>query len=274
MDEGKWWFAHPPLKPSRSAGEIMEKIWQTPNTDQQGLGAAVSTGSATEVGGLKQPTPQGQPVDRLTCAQTGDGRGARRGADVRHTALELMNHWHTSGWTTSERQVLTRPQRLDRAAERQEHRPVRRLQQLWRRSRAAKLFAVRTVSPENQGKKTPGVAGVANRTPPARLDLVPHLPRADNASPVRRGSRPQPATMEPRPVGIPPLVARAQQRWVTPALEPAGAAQFEPTGEGFRPGRSTGEAMGAIDGPINQQPTGVGGAAIATGVARIPHTAW
>lgn len=102
------------------------------------------------------------------------------------TAMAPRDQWHTIGWTKIERQVLKLQKRLYRAAERKAHRQVRRLQQLWLRSRAAKLLAVRNVTQENQGQKTPGVDGVAHRTPPERLDLVKHLHLEASASPVRR----------------------------------------------------------------------------------------
>jgi RNA-directed DNA polymerase len=90
-----------------------------------------------------------------------DGSGVSRGAEVMNPAIAPMSQWHTRGWTKSARQGCKRQNRLDRAAKRAEHRQVRRLQTLGRRSRAAKRFAVRKGTQENQGQQTPGVAGVA-----------------------------------------------------------------------------------------------------------------
>jgi RNA-directed DNA polymerase len=178
------------------------------------------------------------------------------------------------GWATSERQVCKLQQRLYRAATREDHRQVRRLQTRLRRSRAAKLRAVRNVTLDNQGKKTPGVDGVANLTPPERLELVQHLHREDTAAPVRRVDIPKPGTTEQRPWGIPTLADRAKQSGVTQALEPAWEAQCEPNSDGVRPGRSTWDAIGAIDVQINQTPKGVLDADIAKGCDRIDHEAW
>jgi RNA-directed DNA polymerase len=105
------------------------------------------------------------------------------------------------------------------------------------------------------GKKTPGVDGVANLTPPERLELVNHLHLEESAAPVRRVYIPKPGTTEQRPLGIPTLAERAKQSWVTQALEPAWEAQFEPNSYGFRPGRSAWDAIGAIYVQINQKPT-------------------
>jgi RNA-directed DNA polymerase len=171
-----------------------------------------------------------------------------------NTAIAPMYQWNTMGWTKIERQVFKLQKRIYRTAKREDHRQVRRLQKLLLRSRAAKLLAVRKVTQDNQGKKTPGVDGVANLTPPERLALVQHLHLEDTASPVRRVFIPKPGTTEQRPLGIPTLADRAKQSWVTQALEPAWEAQFEPNSYGFRPGRSTWDAIGAIYVQINQKP--------------------
>jgi RNA-directed DNA polymerase len=103
-----------------------------------------------------------------------------------NTAIAPLYQWNTMGWVKIERQVFTLQNRIYRAAQRGDHRQVRRRQKLLRRSRAANRFAVRNVTQDNQGKQTPGVDGVAKRTPQERLDLVKHLHLEGNASPVRR----------------------------------------------------------------------------------------
>lgn len=192
-----------------------------------------------------------------------------RGAEVRHTAIAPMSQGNTRGWVTIERQVLKLQKRIYRAAEREEHRPVRRLQTRWLRSRAATRRAVRNVTQENHGQKTPGVDGVATLTPQERLDVGQHLHLQGHASPVRRVSIPTPGTTEPRPVGMPPMADRAKQALVNHVLEPAWEAACEPNSDGFRLGRSTWDAIGAIDVQIHQQPNGVWDADIATGFDRI-----
>ena len=197
-----------------------------------------------------------------------------RGADGMHTAIAPLSHWHPRGWGTLEGQGCTLPHRLDRAATREDHRHVRRLPPRWRRSRAAKRLAGRNVTQDHPGQQTPGVDGVATRTPPARLELVQPLPLEDTASPVRRVDLPTPGTTAPRPVGMPPRADRAQPRGVTPALEPAWEAPFEPNREGCRPGRSPWDALGARAVQLNPQPTWVLEADIAQGGDRLDHDAW
>lgn len=189
------------------------------------------------------------------------------------TASQPMYPWHTMRWPTSERQVLTLQQRIYRAAQRGDDRQVRRRQTRLRRSHDAKLLAVRQVPQANRGQKTPGVDGIAALTPVERRTLAEHLPLDGNAAPVRRVSIPKPGTRAPRPLGIPTIAERAKQGLVTQALEPEWEATFEPKSYGFRPGRSTWEAIGALDVQINQKPTWVLDADIAQGFDCINHDA-
>jgi len=111
---------------------------------------------------------------------------------------------------------------------------------------SAKLLAVRKVTQDNQGKKTPGVDGVQSLTPPQRLTLARTLTRDGMAAPVRRVWLPKPSTPELRPLGIPTLHDRAGQALVKSALEPEWEARFAPHSYGFRPGRSCQDAIEAI----------------------------
>src|SRR5438128_1186040 len=157
-------------------------------------------------------------------------------------------------WPKIERTGWKLHKRLSRAAQRGEDRPVRRLQTLRRRSPDAKRRAGRQVTQATRGKKTPGVEGLAALTPVERRTLAEHLPLDGNAAPVRRVYIPKPGTREQRPLGIPTIADRAKQGLVTQALEPEWEAKFEPNSYGFRPGRSTWDAIGAIYVQINQKP--------------------
>jgi RNA-directed DNA polymerase len=190
-----------------------------------------------------------------------------------NTAIAPRSQWTTRGWVNIDRQVLKLHNRRYRAAKRGEHRQVRRLQSLWLRSRAATLVAVRHVTRENHGKQTPGVEGVAHRTPHERLALGQHLHLEGHASPGRRGSMPTPGTTAPRPLGMPTLADRATHAAVRHVLEPAWEAQCEPNSDGFRPGRSPWEALGAIDVQSHQQPNWGLEADLAQGCERSNHEA-
>jgi RNA-directed DNA polymerase len=102
------------------------------------------------------------------------------------TASEPMYQWHTIRWPKIERKVFKLQKRIYRAAPRGDDRRVRRLQKLLLRSHYAKLLAVRQVTQDNRGKKTPGVDGITALTPAERRSLAEHLQLNGNAAPVIR----------------------------------------------------------------------------------------
>jgi RNA-directed DNA polymerase len=144
------------------------------------------------------------------------------------TAREPMYQGHTIRWPTIERKGLKLQKRIYQAAQRGDARRVRRLQKRLRRSHDAKLLAVRQVTQDHRGKKTPGVDGIAALTPAERRSLAAHLQLDGNAAAVRRVYMPQPGTLEPRPLGLPTIADRATQGMVRQALEPAWEAPVEP----------------------------------------------
>ena len=88
------------------------------------------------------------------------------------------------------------------------------------------------------------------------MHLVQKLRVDLKTQPVRRVWIPKPSNpMEKRGLGIPTLFNRAAQMLAKLALEPEWEAKFEPNSYGFRPGRSGHDAIQAIYGSINQQPT-------------------
>jgi len=157
-----------------------------------------------------------------------------------------MERWNTLPWKHLQRNVFKLQTRIYRAACRGDVTTVRMLQRLLMHSWSAKLLAVRKVTQDNQGKKTPGVDGVQSLTPPQRLTLARTLTRDGMAAPVRRVWLPKPSTPELRPLGIPTLHDRAGQALVKSALEPEWEARFAPHSYGFRPGRSCQDAIEAI----------------------------
>ena len=157
-----------------------------------------------------------------------------------------MERWNTLPWKSIQRNVFKLQTRMYRAAGREDVTTVRQLQRLLMHSWSAKLLAVRKVTQDKQGKKTPGVDGIKSLTPPQRLTLARTLTLDGTAAPVRRVWIPQPSTPELRPLGIPTVHDRAGQALVKSALEPAWEARFAPNSYGFRPGRSCHDAIEAI----------------------------
>src|SRR5262249_56988234 len=98
--------------------------------------------------------------------------------------------------------------------------------------------------PQATGARRPaGVDGVKHLPPARRLALAAPLPIRPTGRAVRRVWIPKPGSPERRPLGIPTLRDRAAQTLVRLALEPEWEAQFEPNSFGFRPGRSTPDAI-------------------------------
>lgn len=162
--------------------------------------------------------------------------------------------WQDINWTAATANVRRLQGRIYRAARGGEWAKVKSLQKLLVRSQAAKLLAIRQVTQQNRGRRTPGVDGVVVDTPEARvrllqggLDLRGYRPK-----PVKRVRIPK-ASGATRPLGIPTVEDRVMQAIVKLALEPEWESRFEPNSYGFRPGRSTMDAIGAIHATMCQR---------------------
>ncbi|NEN92323.1 MAG: group II intron reverse transcriptase/maturase [Okeania sp. SIO3H1] len=182
--------------------------------------------------------------------------------------------WKDIDWKKVEKSVFKLQKLIYRASMSGELRKMHRYQKLLLKSYYARLLAVRRVTQDNQGKKTAGVDGIKNLTPIQRLHLVNLLPsRHLKASPTRRIYIPKPGKDEKRPLGIPTMYDRALQALVKLGMEPEWEAHFEPNSYGFRPGRSTHDAVEAIYKSINQKPKYVLDADISKCFDRINHDA-
>ena len=161
-------------------------------------------------------------------------------------APSLEEAWASIDWAQATRQVTNLRQRIFRATQRREWQQVRDLQKLLLRSYANYVLSVRQVTQVNAGRRTPGVDGRVVETAAQRMRLVRQL-QVDppyRARPVRRVYIPKSdGSGRLRPLGIPTLADRVRQHVVKTALEPSWEARFEPCSYGFRPGRSTHDAI-------------------------------
>lgn len=159
---------------------------------------------------------------------------------------KIRYEWKKIPWRELEVSVFKLQKRIYQASERNDIKTMHRLQRLLLKSESAKLLAVRRVTQDNLGRRTPGIDGVAKLDQEERARLAESLNLEDKSKPVRRIWIPKPGKTEKRPLGIPTMTDRARQALVKMALEPEWEARFEPNSYGFRPGRSCHDSYGAI----------------------------
>lgn len=160
---------------------------------------------------------------------------------------ERTTDWHSIDWRKANRIVRGLRRRIFKATNEGNWRKVRSLQKLMLRSYSNTMVSVRKATQENKGRKTAGVDKVLVKTPQARGKMVDDLIKSQSwkPKPVKRVYIPK-SNGKQRPLGIPTIKDRCLQAIVKNALEPCWEEQFEGTSYGFRPGRSTHDAIEKI----------------------------
>jgi RNA-directed DNA polymerase len=151
--------------------------------------------------------------------------------------------WDQIEWSTAERRVRRLQARIVKATQAKRWNKVKALQRLLTCSFSGRALAVKRVT-ENKGKRTPGVDGAIWKTPGSKHNAIGSL--------RRRGYRPQPlrrvhipkANGKKRPLGIPTMRDRAMQALFLQALAPVAETTADGNSYGFRPARSTADAIG------------------------------
>src|SRR5438874_9276041 len=96
----------------------------------------------------------------------------------------------------------------------------------------------------NKGKRTPGVDGVRWKTPGEKVCAARSLTaRGYHPQPLRRIYIPK-KNGKLRPLSIPTMHDRAMQALYLSALNPIAEVRADPNSYGFRPYRSTADALG------------------------------
>jgi len=150
--------------------------------------------------------------------------------------------WEQLDWTQCERQASRLQARIVKATRAGRWGKVKALQRLLTHSFAAKALAVKRVT-DNQGKHTPGVDGKIWSTPAAKSKAIASLQRQGyKPQPLRRVYIPK-ANGKLRPLGIPTMKDRAMQALHLLALAPVAETTADKNSYGFRPERSTADAI-------------------------------
>ena len=154
-----------------------------------------------------------------------------------------MIDWHSIDWAKCNQEVRRLQTRIVKATREGRHGKVKALQWMLTHSFSGKTLAVKRVT-ENQGKKTPGVDGETWSTPEDKSQAVLLLKRHGyKPMPLKRIYIPK-SNGKKRPLGIPTMMDRAMQALYLLALEPISETKADNRSFGFRPRRSTADAIG------------------------------
>ena len=152
------------------------------------------------------------------------------------------SHWETIDWPKAEGEVKQLQRRIAQAVREKRWGKVRVLCRILTRSQSAKWLAVRRVI-TNKGARTPGVDNILWRTPQQYWEAAQSLTRQGyRAQPLRRVYI-EKRNGKLRPLGIPTMRDRAMQALYALALEPIVESCADPNSYGFRPYRSTHDAI-------------------------------
>lgn len=150
--------------------------------------------------------------------------------------------WEAIDWPTVQNQVRRMQMRIAKAIKLKRYGKAKVLQRLLASSFYAKLLAVKRVT-ENRGANTSGVDGITWNTPKQKMRASLELNRRRyQTRPLRRIYIPK-RNGQMRPLSIPTMKCRAMQALHKLGLEPIVETLADHNSYGFRPKRSTADAI-------------------------------
>jgi len=151
--------------------------------------------------------------------------------------------WNVIHWHDIEKHVRRLQLRIAKAFREKKYGKAKALQWLLTHSHHAKLLAVKRVV-SNPGAKTPGVDKVIWTTPTQKVQAALTLRRRGyQPLPLRRIYIPKKQKGKRRPLSIPAMKCRGMQALYLLALEPIAEMMADKNAYGFRPLRSTADAL-------------------------------
>lgn len=170
-------------------------------------------------------------------------------------AVSAPKNWKTIDWEQVHSEVMKLQVRIAKATKQGRWNKVKALQWLLTHSYYAKCLAVRKIT-SNRGKKTPGVDGIVLSKNHEKYQMVQSMKRRNyKPQPLRRIYIPKSGVGKKlRPLGIPTMKDRAMQGLHTLALLPVAETLADRYSYGFRPERSTADAIERIFGSICRKP--------------------